>query len=160
MYLLDANIFIQSNRAHYGLDFAPGFWDWLDQAHNAGLVRSLRSVGAELAAGKDGLTTWAAARKPLFVPVDNACGQSLKDVATWAHAGNFTPAAVADFLRKADYELVAFAHTHGDTVVTMETSDPASKKRVKIPDACIAHAVPCMTPFDMLRAESARLVLT
>jgi len=27
MYLLDANVFIQAHQAHYGLDFAPGFWD-------------------------------------------------------------------------------------------------------------------------------------
>ena len=28
-YLLDANVFIQARKMHYGLDFCPAFWDWL-----------------------------------------------------------------------------------------------------------------------------------
>lgn len=28
-YLLDANVFIQAKRLHYGMDFCPAFWDWL-----------------------------------------------------------------------------------------------------------------------------------
>ena len=30
-YLLDANVFIEAKRRHYGFDFCPAFWDWLDQ---------------------------------------------------------------------------------------------------------------------------------
>lgn len=40
-YLLDANVFIQAKNLHYGFDFCPGFWDWLDQAHAAGRVFSV-----------------------------------------------------------------------------------------------------------------------
>ncbi|MEJ7695585.1 MAG: DUF4411 family protein [Candidatus Limnocylindrales bacterium] len=29
-YLLDANVFIESKKRWYGLDFCPAFWDWLD----------------------------------------------------------------------------------------------------------------------------------
>lgn len=159
MYVLDANIFIQSNRAHYGLDFVPAFWDWLDQAFGTGLVCSIKKVGGELAAGKDDLTAWAASRQGLFQPMDAACTSHLAQLATWANAGHFTPAAVAEFLAAADYELVAYAATHGYTVVTMEKPEPQRKSRVKIPDACVAHGVPWMTPFDMLRKEKARFVL-
>lgn len=28
-YLLDANVFIQAKRLHYGMDFCPAFWNWL-----------------------------------------------------------------------------------------------------------------------------------
>jgi hypothetical protein len=159
MYLLDANIFIQSNRAHYGLDFVPAFWEWLDRAHAAGNVASIQGIGGEIAVGGDNLSTWAASRPGLFLPMDAACAPSLSALSTWANSGDFLPAAVAEFLSVADYELVAFARTHGCTVVTMEKSEPHRKNKVKIPDACMAHSVPYMTPFAMLRAESAKFVL-
>jgi hypothetical protein len=39
-YLLDANVFIEAKNRYYGLDFAPGFWDWLTRRCSAGLVQS------------------------------------------------------------------------------------------------------------------------
>lgn len=159
MYLLDANIFIQSNRAHYGLDFVPAFWTWLDQAHAGGRICSIQKVGGEIAAGTDSLSVWAKTRTALFLPMDASCAPSLAAIATWASSGHFTPGAVSDFLSVADYELVAYAHTYGHTVVTMEKPEPARKSKVKIPDACIAHGVSWMSPFDMLRKESAQFVL-
>lgn len=159
MYLLDANVFIQSNRAHYGIDFVPAFWDWLDRSYAAGMLHSIQPIGAELAAGNDDLSVWAASRSGFFVPMDAACGPSLTAVATWANSGHFTPGAVSDFLSVADYQLVAYAHTHQLTIVTMEKPEPQRRARVKIPDACIAHGVPWTTPFQMLRGESASFVL-
>ena len=35
----------------------------------------------------------------------------------------------------------------------------ASKRKIKIPDACIGLGVKFMTPFEMLRKEKARFVL-
>ncbi|WP_082358830.1 MULTISPECIES: DUF4411 family protein [Brachybacterium] len=158
-YLLDANIFIQSNRAHYGLDFVPAFWDWLDYSYEAGLLRSIKQVGTEIAAGKDDLTAWAAARPDLFVPLDASCQPHLAAVAQWATSHHFTSAAVTEFLRVADYQLVAYARAHSMTVVTMEKPEPQRKNRIKIPDACIAMSVEWAGPFDMLRAEKASFVL-
>ena len=40
-YLLDANVFIQANNLHYGLDFCPAFWDWLIAENEAGNVFSI-----------------------------------------------------------------------------------------------------------------------
>jgi Domain of unknown function (DUF4411) len=159
IYVLDANIFIQSSRAHYGLDFVPAFWEWLDRAFAAGDICSIQKVGREIAAGGDDLSTWAAGRAGLFLPMDAASAAPLRAVATWANAGHFTPAAVAEFLSAADYELVAYAAAHSLTVVTMEKSEPLRKNKVKIPDACIAHGIPCISPWDMLRAEGAQFVL-
>lgn len=34
-YLLDANIFIQAKNLHYGFDFCPAFWDWLEHENAA-----------------------------------------------------------------------------------------------------------------------------
>ena len=159
MYLLDANAFIQSNQAHYGLDFVPAFWDWLDRSFDAGLLHSIQPIGKEIAAGSDALSKWAAARPSLFVPMDATCAPSLTAIATWANAGHFTKAAVAEFLSVADYQLVAFGHAHNLKVVTMERSEPARKSKVKIPDACVAHGIGWTTPFQMLRDEKASFVL-
>ncbi|TXK18807.1 DUF4411 family protein [Homoserinibacter sp. GY 40078] len=161
MYLLDANIFIQSNRAHYGLDFVPGFWDWLDREHEAGVLCSIEKIADEINAGTDDLTKWAAGRKPMFLKMDGTEGPSLAALSAWANSGGvgYTPAAVATFLASGDYQLVAYAHSHGHTVVTYETSAPESRKRVKIPDACAALDVPWLDPFTMLRREAARFDL-
>ena len=159
MYLLDANIFIQSNRAHYGLDFVPAFWEWLDRSYAAGVLKSIKQVGSEIAAGHDDLTTWAANRPNLFVPLDTSCGPHLADVAQWANIHHFTQAAVSEFLSVADYQLVAYARAHDMTVVTMEKPDPQRKKRIKIPDASNAMGVKWAGPFDMLRAEKVSFVL-
>lgn len=161
MYLLDANIFIQSNRAHYGLDIAPGFWDWIDAGHRGQVLLSIGPVGSEIAVGNDNLTTWAASRKNIFAPMDPACMTSLGLVSNWVVRApvGFTIAAQSVFLASADYQLIAYAHAHGHTVVTYERGEPNSKKRVKIPDACLAVGVPCIDPFTMMRSESVRLVL-
>ena len=160
MYVLDANIFIQSNRAHYGLDFVPGFWEWLDKAFDEGLICSIKKVGGELAAGSDELTTWAAIRPDLFLPMDAACTRPLGELAVWANSGHFSAAAVSEFLSSADYELVAYGAAHRYTVVTMEKPEPQRKSKVKIPDACAAHGVTWMSPFEMLRTEEARFILS
>lgn len=52
-YLLDANVFIQAKKLHYGLDFCPAFWQWLLDNNAAGRVFSIDKVADEIAAGSD-----------------------------------------------------------------------------------------------------------
>ena len=61
-YLLDSNVFIQAKNLQYGFDFCPAFWDWLEQAHAAGGLHSIRHVGDELSPGEDELAGWADGR--------------------------------------------------------------------------------------------------
>lgn len=49
-YLLDANVFIQAKNLHYGFDFCPAFWQWLDEQNLAGKVASVEKVGDAIAA--------------------------------------------------------------------------------------------------------------
>lgn len=58
-YLLDADVFIQAKNLHYGLDFCPAFWEWLQAKHNDGSVNSVEKVGDEIEAGDDELSEWA-----------------------------------------------------------------------------------------------------
>jgi hypothetical protein len=158
-YLLDANVFIEAKNRYYGLDFCPAFWEWIMLEKSAGRVYSIEKVGDELIAGADELAAWAA---PLgasfFLKPDPAMLPKLSEVSAWAVSQRYEQAAVNTFLEKADYYLVAHALAHGHTVVTHEIAS-TSVKKIKIPDACIALGVKCVTPFEMLRYSRARFVL-
>lgn len=158
-YLLDADVFIQAKNRHYGLDFCPAFWEWLVAQNTAGLVFSIEKVGDEVEAGDDELTTWAASRGDgFFVKPDATLLPSLGQVSKWATTAGFEQSAVHTFLEAADYYLVAHALGGKHTVVTHEVV-ANSKKKIKIPNVCIALGVKCMNPFEMLRRERARFIL-
>lgn len=159
-YLLDANVFIQAKNLHYGLDFCPAFWEWLIANNAGGNVFSIEKVGDEIAAGGDELSDWAAQRGDgFFLKPDAALLPVLGTVSAWANGQNYEPAAVNTFLQVADYYLVAHALAHGHTVVTHEIAS-ASTKRIKIPNACIGLNIKFMTPYEMLRHERARFILS
>ncbi len=158
-YLLDSNVFIQAKNLHYGFDFCPAFWDWIERENAAGRVLSIEKVGDELKAGADELSKWAALRgSQLFVAPDQQLLTSLPLVSNWVSGQRYSQSAVSTFLQVADYYLVGHALAHGDTVVTHEVPT-TSLNKVKIPDVCIGMGVKCMTPYEMLRVERARFVL-
>ncbi|MGH2364279.1 MAG: DUF4411 family protein [Chloroflexota bacterium] len=159
-YVLDANIFIQAKRLHYGFDFCPAFWDWLDAENAKGTVYSIEKVRDELLAGGDDLSLWAQARgASFFLPPQPSTALSLAVVSTWATTGAYEPAAVSTFLQAgADYYLVAQTHALKHVVVSHEIPSN-STKRIKIPDACIGVGVKVVSPYEMLRTERARFVL-
>lgn len=159
MYVLDANVFISAKSLHYGFDFVPGFWDWLDLGQSVGILCSTGKVRQELKAGEDTLSEWVANREALFLATDANIVPGMQHLAAWARSGRFTPAAADEFLRVADFELVAFAHAHNHTVVTHERPNPLAKKRIMIPDACQELGVQWMDPFTMLREAGAKFVL-
>ena len=152
-------MFIQAKNLHYGFDFCPGFWDWLERANDDGRVFSIERVADEITAGDDDLAEWVADRPAgFFLSPDAAVVPSLHAVSEWANGAGYEPAALATFLQVADFYLVAQALAHSHTVVTHEVASH-STKRIKIPDACIAVGVRHMTPYEMLRVEQARFVL-
>ncbi len=158
-YLLDANVFIQAKNLHYGVDFCPAFWDWLISGNAAKQVFSIEKVEDEILAVADELATWASKRGPdFFLKPDANLLPALSSVSAWAAGQSYEPAAVNTFLQVADYYLVAHALAHGHIVVTHEIASTSTKK-IKIPDACIALGIKCMTPYEMLRTERARFIL-
>ena len=145
VYLLDANVFIEAKRRHYGMDFCPAFWDWLEERNAAGHVFSIEKVGDELRAGGDELADWAAARgEGFFLRPDEAMLASLATVGEWVSAQDYRPAAVSAFLQDADYYLIAHAHAHRHVVVTHEVASDGVRQ-VKIPNVCIGMKTKCMT---------------
>ena len=158
-YLLDANVFITAKNNYYGFDFCRAFWDWLEQAHDAGSVFSVERVYDELIERGDDLSDWCRDRRSLFLPL---AGDDVRAVATvnrWANdSADYDPAAKAEFADAADSFLVAQALAGRHTVVTHERISDG-RKRIKIPNAAAAHGVSWCTPFHMLRVERARFVL-
>jgi hypothetical protein len=159
-YLLDANIFIQAKKLHYGFDFCPAVWNWLDASNANGTAFSIEKVRDELLAGNDDLSVWTQARgHGFFLPPDSSTSASLAAVSTWASSGSYEPTAISTFLQTgADYYLVAQAHALSHVVVSHEIPSN-STKRIKIPDACIGVGVKVMSPYEMLRTEKARFIL-
>lgn len=158
-YLLDSDVFIQAKNLHYGFDFCPAFWEWIDRQAAAGVAWSIEKVRDELIGGGDSLATWAQQRgEEFFLRPDAGVLASLRAVSTWATSAGYEQAAVNIFLQAADYYLVAHAHAANHVVVTHEVPSPSLKK-IKIPDACIGLGVKCVSPFEMLRIERARFIL-
>ena len=148
-YLLDANVFIQAKNLHYGFDFCPAFWDWLIQNNVAKKVFSIEKVGDEVLAIADALADWANERGPdFFLKPDPQLLSALGSVSSWAAGQSYEQSAVNIFLSAADYYLVAHALAHVHTVVTHEVAS-TSKKKIKIPDACIGLGIKCVTPYEM-----------
>ena len=93
-----------------------------------------------------------------FVPPDATLFPALAEVSSWATGQGYDQAAVSTFFQVAAYYLVAQAYAGRHTVVTHERAS-GSKRKIKIPDACIGLDIKCITPYEMLRNERARFVL-
>jgi len=158
-YLLDANVFIQGKRLHYGMDFCPAFWSWLIRANQAGVIFSVDRVRDELEEGGDDLSDWARERgESMFLPPDSELPAAMSRVSEWVTRQNYDSAAVSTFLQVADSTLVACALDRGFTVVTHELLKKKLSK-IQIPNVCIGLGIRYMNTFEMLRIEKARFVL-
>ncbi len=158
-YLLDTDVFIQAKNLHYGFDFCPAFWEWLDIANNLGIVFSIERVKDELTAGNDDLAVWAMQHgTEFFIPPDSEVVAAFKIVSNWLMEQEYTLNAITTFLQVADFYLIAHALAHNFVVVTHEIPAQTIQK-VKIPNVCNGLGIQHTTPFDMLRREGARFVL-
>jgi hypothetical protein len=158
-YLLDANVFIAAKNLHYGFDFCPAFWDWLVDAHERRVVFSVEEVGNEIRGSDDGLAVWAnGLNESFFLPLDPGGLTALGTVSNWASSQTYDASAISTFLQCGDYYLVAQALHGGHVVVTHEKAEN-TRRKIKIPNACLALGVNCITPFKMLQKERARFVL-
>lgn len=157
MYLLDADVAIQPKNLYY--DIAPGFWEWLLDAHDRGLAYTVDRVKQEVDRGQDDLTRWLADAPGSFcLPFEQADQGAIGHLMTWAQSSGFTPAAVNTFAASADLFLVAKAAARGWTVVSHETqADPNARKRIKIPNACQELGVGCIGLFELMRRERVEL---
>lgn len=102
-YLLDPNVFIAAKNQHYGFDICPGFWSWLDQAGQAGIVRSVEAVYQELLGQSDDLAKWVRDHRQMFSAPTNADIAAVAEVNRWATESTlYNEGATADFAAAAD----------------------------------------------------------
>lgn len=160
MYLLDTNAFLTPASTYYAFDICGGYWDWLLAAAQRREVASIDRVKRELREKDDQVRHWIDYHaNDLFQSETTETGRNMTDVAIWSASGSYTAAATAEFLNKADAFLIAHAMGGGHEVVTLEASAPAAISKIKIPDACSAHGITCISPYELLRRHGARLVL-
>jgi hypothetical protein len=159
MHLFDSNTFMEAARLYYGLDLAPGFWEWLVSDGMRDQIASIEAVKEEITDGTGELVDWAESIPPDFWrPITERTLESASALSEWAAdpSRNYTQAAVDDFLSKADYWLVAEAMA-ARAPSTREGSSPESKKRIMIPDACAAFGVQVAQPFPVYAMLGLRL---
>lgn len=158
-YLIDSNVLIAAKNLYYGMDFCPGFWDWLLSSHGQNKVFSVAKVKDEVISGEDELVVWVKALPAgFFLQPQQSDVNALQKISSWVTSGEFDQAAVTQFLQIADYYLCAQALAGDYTVVTHEVPSDG-RKRVKIPNVCIAMGIDFINTFDMLRREQARFVI-
>lgn len=161
-YLLDTNVFLQAKFLFYRFDFCRGFWHWLESAHSAGLIFSVKKVKKELQQGdKDDLARlWAEAMPDSFFLDDvSDADVMLKygNVISWSTSHTqYNQAAKDEFANFdiADAFLVAAALKHGFKIVSQEKHSPDSKKKIFLPDAARAMGVDSILIFDLLSKYS------
>ena len=142
------------------MDICPGYWNWLDQQFELGLVASIDMVGRELKAGNDELVNWVKDRPTHFVESnDDETQAAFADIATFVAAGDFKPGNRDNFLAGADPWIIAKAATLNAKVVTHEARLYFNTKKVKIPNICHQFKVPCINTFQFLRELKAQFVL-
>ena len=134
-------------------------WERLDFANGDDLVTSVEKVADELEIVDDDLATWVKERRStFFLSPDVEVASALDRVSDWTLSSGYESSAVTMFLQVADYWLIAHALAHNCIVVTHEIPADTVRK-TKIPNACLALGLACLTPYEMLRRERVRFVL-
>jgi Domain of unknown function (DUF4411) len=158
-YLLDSDTLIRSKNDEYQFATHPGFWEWLEQSNNLGLIGSVQAIRHELT-GEDQLSNWVKHHGNFFDKVDAATAKSITQVTKWLNDNaQFSDAGKQAFFASADLTLIAHAHAHGCTVVTHEKHRPEARHSIQIPTVCEAFAVPCMTIFKVISELKPKFVL-
>lgn len=161
-FLLDANTLIEAKNRYYQMTICPGFWEWLNLGHDAGILRSVASVGAELRRGNDELAQWAKDHAALFQPESDLQTQTaFSEVAQYlaTQTSLMKAGALEEFLGGADPWLIAKARATGASVVTHERLNMQNHKKFLIPNVCQHFEVPCLDTFELLNRLEARFVL-
>ncbi len=153
-YLVDSNFFIQAHRLYYPFDVVPGFWLKVRELAERGIIISIDKVRDEIY-GKDALTDWCKNNLPDdFFKDTSVIIEDYIEVSRWVNSkSHYNEQALNEFLDadEADAWLVSYAKANNNRIVTHETSEPARKNKVKIPDACSPFNIDCVTTIGMFR---------
>ena len=157
-YLLDSNIFIQSE--HFiPEDIFPSYWARLGGLIVSGDAVVHETVKDELKRIKDFIMPWIKSLgKVKFMKTSDSCLEKYLELCSWAeNEPRYSEQAVRKFEApgKADAMLCAEAWESDLTLVTFEVHSN-SPNDIKIPDVCDAFDIKCLDGFDFMRAEGFR----
>ncbi|MCA1931982.1 MAG: DUF4411 family protein [Calditerrivibrio sp.] len=164
-FVIDSNVFIEAARRYYSFDFGTKFWDFLVEQAKEGVLCSIDKVFNELNKGDktDLLKQWANDKfKNYFYPTNNnEIINSYKEIIQFVAKKNnqYSQQAIDEFLSEkvADAWIIAFAKHNNLIVVTHESFNPSSKKKVLIPNVCKDFNIKYITTFEMLKELNFRL---
>ena len=160
-YWLDTNTLIESMKRWYRFDMVPGFWSFVDEKVEEGIICSPVKVYDELVDKvDDDLAQWAKQREgpPFFREPDQSVQNFVGNIANHVLKKYKPTKAAKDLLDGADVWLIAYAAVHGGTVVTLEAGAvPGKLNKVRIPLVCDDVGVDWVSLFDMCEALGMKL---
>lgn len=153
-YLLDSNIFIQSEH-NLPQDIFEGFWRELGSLLESGTAMLHQTVADELKRKQDPLVNWIESLNGIaaIAPSEETLEKYL-EVCSWADGQGYESRAIREFKAesRADAWLCAEALASDLTLVTYETASNSIKK-IKIPNVCTGMGICCINGFDFMRAQ-------
>lgn len=158
-YILDTNIFIEAARRYYSFDFGSKFWDFLINEAKKGVICSIDKVFEEIKQGNenDPLRKWAVSSfvNYFFSTINNVVLQHYQEIIKIVNSKNnqYSENAINEFLKEdnADAWIIAYAKYQNLIVVTHESYNPNSRKKVLIPNVCKTFKIECIDTFQMLK---------
>lgn len=164
LYLFDANILVEAHNRYYGLDFAPGFWEFIEREAQNMTLKSNDMVLAELKGYGDALSQWVDDKKD---DVFNISSEEIEIQNNFAEIANYvnthlvySAAEKARFLRGADPWLIAACRYMDATLVTHEVLVPGNSTKVKIPNIAREFGVNIINTFNMIRSLGGKFELS
>jgi len=160
LFCLDTNVFITSKNFYYPFDFAPAYWEMLEQNFKSGTIFSHSEVYKELTRGDDELSQYMKDNKELnwFLEIVDEDTQNVyAQIVRYVYA-NYKENEAIKFMSGADPWLIAACKTREATLVTKELYKPEAKK-VLIPNICKQFDVDYIDDFAMIRELKAKFVL-
>lgn len=146
-YCLDTNVFVEGWNKYYAYEFCPKYWEILDQFAMDGRIFSPIEVKREIEKTDDALLKWIKDKDYYFKEITPKTQEILRDILTKYER-------LVDSTKQrsiADPWVIATAVEHNATVVTKETPAINSRRRIKIPDVCIAMNVRWIDDFKFTR---------
>ncbi len=156
LLVLDTSVFVQAHRNYYSHDICPGFWKLLEHFAQVDHLLSIDRVRDEIFTPDepDELMEWASQVQPsIFAStVQQPVVDAFKEMQSWAQGNaQFSSEAKVKFAGVADGWVIAYAKTNSAVVVTQEVYRADVKKRIPIPNVCLAFNVSYIDTFEMLR---------
>lgn len=145
-YSFDTSSLLNGRRDLFRPTSFPGLWELIEESTGS-LILCVDEVRLELDRRDDEISQWARAQSGLFIPLEEDIQASarvvLRECPRLIGAGRGRSAA--------DPWVIGLAHARGGIVVSEEL--PGSEIKPKIPEACAAVEVRCISLADFIEEQ-------